>query len=261
MADISNVTILSTIKNWFKTGSIPTQTQFWAVFDSFWHKSESIPTSSVKDLDQLLDGKADSEALDSHTEDTNAHKNLFDAKVDVVDGKELSSNDYVDGDKEKLDAISVIKFIADTDDNIIEATKIDDKITFIGATVSPDKNEIIIGNPFKDVTVTIGDGLIGTITTIGDNLKGKVVIDLTAVDDEILEPLSVIELCSIDFGEDEVKLPFALLSPATPISNFYIETNLSGVKALTTDYDKKTQKLLGIENFPATIAFYYNIIY
>ncbi|MGV1019288.1 hypothetical protein ACTS9V_06550 [Empedobacter falsenii] len=48
-----------TIKNWFKTGLKPTQTQFWATWDSFWHKDEKLPISSVDKLGDLLDRKAE----------------------------------------------------------------------------------------------------------------------------------------------------------------------------------------------------------
>lgn len=53
------VVALSTIKNWFKTNLIPTQSQFWDVFDSYFHKSEGIPAASVNGLDTLLQSKAD----------------------------------------------------------------------------------------------------------------------------------------------------------------------------------------------------------
>ena len=54
-------TPLNTIKNWFKTGLKPTQSQFWATWDSFWHKNETIPVNSVENLQESLDEKLDSE--------------------------------------------------------------------------------------------------------------------------------------------------------------------------------------------------------
>lgn len=53
------ITDITTIKNWFKTGLKPTQTQFWSTWDSFWHKSESLPISSISGLGALIDGKAE----------------------------------------------------------------------------------------------------------------------------------------------------------------------------------------------------------
>lgn len=63
---VVNYTDKTTIKNWFKTGLKPTQTQFWSTWDSFWHKSESLPISSISGLGNLLDGKAETEH--THTE-------------------------------------------------------------------------------------------------------------------------------------------------------------------------------------------------
>ena len=59
-------TTLSTIKNWFKTGLKPTQLQFWAVFDSFFHKDEKIPVSSIEYLQNYLNAKAEKEAFEVH---------------------------------------------------------------------------------------------------------------------------------------------------------------------------------------------------
>lgn len=63
---VVNYTDKTTIKNWFKTGLKPTQKQFWSTGDSFWHKSESLPISSISGLGNLLDGKAETEH--THTE-------------------------------------------------------------------------------------------------------------------------------------------------------------------------------------------------
>src|SRR5690606_19296450 len=56
-------TPLNTIKNWFKTNLYPTQAQFWATWDSFWHKDESIPQEKIEGLQDALDDKVDIEAL------------------------------------------------------------------------------------------------------------------------------------------------------------------------------------------------------
>lgn len=56
-------TPLITIKNWFKTGLKPTQAQFWATWDSFWHKDDKIPSATIDGLQVLLDGKMDKKAI------------------------------------------------------------------------------------------------------------------------------------------------------------------------------------------------------
>src|SRR5690554_3023322 len=57
------ITALNTIKNWFKTGLKPTQAQFWATWDSFWHKDQSIPQANITNLEQDLLLKQDKEGL------------------------------------------------------------------------------------------------------------------------------------------------------------------------------------------------------
>ncbi|MFH6956775.1 hypothetical protein ACHRV1_05160 [Flavobacterium aquidurense] len=64
---------LNTIKQWFKTGLKPTQTQFWDTWDSFRHKFDKIPVKEVEGLDELLLSKADKTVLDHHLADKNAH--------------------------------------------------------------------------------------------------------------------------------------------------------------------------------------------
>lgn len=51
------------LQNWFVTGAKPTQEQFWAWMESYWHKSESIPTEKILGLSEVLTNKADIEML------------------------------------------------------------------------------------------------------------------------------------------------------------------------------------------------------
>jgi hypothetical protein len=72
------MTAIETLKQWFSNLKKPTQEQFWAWLDSFWHKSEKIPMASVEGLDKLVEGTASVEQLNNHLNDTQAHKILFD---------------------------------------------------------------------------------------------------------------------------------------------------------------------------------------
>lgn len=56
---------LTTLKSWFETGDKPTQAQFWDWLDSFFHKEEQLPISSVQGLSTALNSKADAAALDA----------------------------------------------------------------------------------------------------------------------------------------------------------------------------------------------------
>lgn len=72
----------NTIKNWFRTNLKPTQSQFWATWDSFWHKDEKIPITAIDDIENILADKADSEVLTNHLTNATAHADLFTAKED-----------------------------------------------------------------------------------------------------------------------------------------------------------------------------------
>lgn len=56
-------TNINTIKNWFKTGLKPTQAQFWATWDSFWHKDDTIPQTAITNLEATLNAKAETGQL------------------------------------------------------------------------------------------------------------------------------------------------------------------------------------------------------
>lgn len=48
----------TTLKSWFQRGKKPTASQFAALIDSFWHKDDKIPQSSVNGLSAALAAKA-----------------------------------------------------------------------------------------------------------------------------------------------------------------------------------------------------------
>ncbi len=88
-------TALNTIKSWFKTGDKPTQAQFWATWDSFFHKAEKVPAESIDGLQGLLDEKADAEALANFSI-------LLDGKSDKDHNHAISN---IEGLNEVLDVI------------------------------------------------------------------------------------------------------------------------------------------------------------
>lgn len=63
MADVNNnaqqrLADRNTIKQWFKRGLKPLQEHFWTWIDSFWHKSDKLPISSIQNLGATLDNKS-----------------------------------------------------------------------------------------------------------------------------------------------------------------------------------------------------------
>jgi hypothetical protein len=75
-------TNINTILGWFTTGKKPTQKQFWASWQSFWHKDEAIPQNSITNLVSALDAKAEKSQFDAHKIDKTAHADLFETKED-----------------------------------------------------------------------------------------------------------------------------------------------------------------------------------
>lgn len=58
------ITTRDIIKTWFETGDYPTEEQFWATWDSYWHKLDTITMQDVQGLLQVLQSKADRGAYD-----------------------------------------------------------------------------------------------------------------------------------------------------------------------------------------------------
>ena len=102
------MTAIQTLKQWFSNFKKPTQEQFWAWIDSFWHKSEKIPMTSIEGLESAIQGTASAEQLRNHLTDSQAHKELLDNKVDKVPGKILSSNDFTNELRKKLEGLQQV---------------------------------------------------------------------------------------------------------------------------------------------------------
>ena len=102
------MTAIQTLKQWFSNFKKPTQEQFWAWMDSFWHKSEKIPMDSIEGLGNVIQGTVSVEQFRNHLTDSQAHKELFDSKVDKVPGKKLSTEDFTTELRKKLEALQQV---------------------------------------------------------------------------------------------------------------------------------------------------------
>lgn len=52
MAD--NVSTRKELKSWFSNGNKPNENHFAAIFDSYVHKTDTIPADRIEDFDQIL---------------------------------------------------------------------------------------------------------------------------------------------------------------------------------------------------------------
>jgi hypothetical protein len=80
----------ATLQSWFKKGLKPLQQQFYDWMDSFWHKDESIPISSVTNLQTTLNslgvgGAAIWGGITGTLANQTDLKNALDAKAAVLD--------------------------------------------------------------------------------------------------------------------------------------------------------------------------------
>lgn len=102
------MTAITTLYKWFSDLMKPTGAQFKALIDSFWHKAEKIPISSIEGLDKLIEGTASDRQLQNHINDTHAHKELLDKKVDKVPGKKLTTEDFTTELRQKLEGLQQV---------------------------------------------------------------------------------------------------------------------------------------------------------
>ncbi|OVE55595.1 hypothetical protein [Chryseobacterium mucoviscidosis] len=105
-------TPLNTILYWFQTGKTPTEEEFAASWSSFFHKSESIPLSSIEGLSALFHQTASLEAFNSHLNSSNAHENSL-AKLDASN----LSSENVQNWKNKLNVNQLPSNIATIDNS------------------------------------------------------------------------------------------------------------------------------------------------
>lgn len=97
----------NTIKNWFLTGLKPTQEQFHAWIDSYWHKSEKIPITSIESIESILNEKADAEALENHKNDSDAHPELLEKARFVKSGDFTIYKHPTNNDPEKKSTLEI----------------------------------------------------------------------------------------------------------------------------------------------------------
>ncbi|MFE3849073.1 hypothetical protein ACFX5D_13960 [Flavobacterium sp. LB3P45] len=197
----------NTLKNWFKTGLKPTQAQFWALFDSYFHKDEKIPITAIDDIENILADKADAEVLAHHLTDETAHADLFLGKEDkskrgsalgyapLNEFSKLASeylnivNDLVTGGATALASAETVKtlktqinsintILTSNDVNLDNVQELVDAIKTVQTSLSTILvNDLTTGGTTKALTAEMGKilkGLIDSLTTVVGNKVDKV---------------------------------------------------------------------------------------
>jgi hypothetical protein len=208
-------TLKDTIKSWFETDDTPTQAQFWAWMDSFWHKDEKIPIDAIEDIEGILDAKADAEALTNHLDDEAAHTALFEAKENtenkgVADGyaplNELAKiaavylnivDDLTTGGSDALASAETVK----------QLKGLIDGINVLLGSDNVDLNSVQeLVDAIETVQISLSTILINDLTTGGTTKaltaeQGKVLKAL--IDDFEVLPPTLQEVLDRVFGEDQ----------------------------------------------------------
>ena len=164
----------------------PAQEHFRALIDSFYHKNEPIPMSSIDGLSKAIEDTVSAKQLLNHLNDTNAHRNLFDKKVDKEEGKGLSSNDFTNQHKQKLEELQptdvsgllpkggyegTAQDLANKIENATKSTFLTDNL-ILQQTVIPNSNKGLSAHCFLKELVTKGTYYLGMKV---ENKEAKIV--------------------------------------------------------------------------------------
>lgn len=252
---ISNYTDKTTIKNWFKTGLKPTQTQFWSTWDSFWHKSESLPISSISGLGTLIDGKAEIEH--THTQyATNDASSLTDDNVLSWQQKlGVDDLDYVEIPTENATENSHPYVVVINDEGKSAKRNANDfgKVDTVNE-IEPDENKNVniglkevLSIDNEDLSQSINVSTLKTTSNLEEDVYknrptsltlGYSITGFTTIDDVKYTTDGSI----IDFSDNRTGRSLMLVSDTLKYQNvtLILPTEKSGVLALTSDIKIKT---------------------
>lgn len=167
------ITDKNTIYSWFQTDDFPTEAQFRATWDSFWHKSESIPMSQITGLNQLFQQTATVAQLNNkaNVDGSNIDVSAYQEKLNITNliatAKEEVKNELLNGAPEAFDTL---KEISDwiSDDETAEAAILQAIQNEATARTNADNQKLDKGNytgTAQDLKTEIGGKLTKPTTT------------------------------------------------------------------------------------------------
>lgn len=179
----------NTIKNWFRTGLKPTQAQFWAWMDSYWHKDEKIPITAIDDIENILAAKMDTQALAGY--ELKSQKGVASGYAPLNEFVKLSNeyltivNDFVTGGATALASAETVKvlksqidginaLLASDNINLDTVQEIVDAIEVIQGSLGLILvNDLTTGGTTKALTAEMGKTLKGIIDSLDGNVVHK----------------------------------------------------------------------------------------
>lgn len=147
----------NTTKQWFKNKLKPTQAQFWAWMDSYWHKDEKIPVSSISGLEKLLNSVATVGQIEA-----------------ILESVPTTRTGLMNGDKIELTAHESVKYVLPAGAKLYA-------IEFVS------KGFLKIGTASDSEDIGDMNGSVGDILNMG--LLSVVEVWLTGSEDMAIEPI------------------------------------------------------------------------
>ncbi|BFM42663.1 hypothetical protein CFS9_13040 [Flavobacterium sp. CFS9] len=157
-----------TVKQWFKTGLKPTESQFYQFFDSIWWKEEKIPANKIENLQEILDDKADFDWVQNslvQAKDRASHTGTqlsstisnFNESVNALLAVFKAEN-YLDATSSIQGQINAINNLLSSDDvNLDQLQEIVDYIKSIQANIDTLLvNDLVTGGTLKALTAEMG---------------------------------------------------------------------------------------------------------
>lgn len=176
-------TAINTIKEWFKTGKYPTQSQFWNWLDSFWHKDDVIPISQINNLETLLDGKANIDALINKA-DLGDDGKILPEQIPVIaseDNRLVSGGIFWTGQNYDycVNAIYIL--------NGLLFNVEDEEVSLVAADEVHNRFDVVLGNDVGNIIVKTGVAEENPIIpTVNDN---EIILGVVLVHAGTTEPL------------------------------------------------------------------------
>lgn len=147
----------NTLKTWFSYLKKPTEAQFWAWIDAFWHRDEPIPPTAIDGLDGILNKKAD---LIDNLIPQEQIPHLPDSKVDISEASEFAQvgNTQKTFNKNVSNDLSELK--TDFQTEVIRNNSQDQLIASLQSAIS------LLNSWKSSLTSADSDNIVNTLTEL-----------------------------------------------------------------------------------------------
>jgi hypothetical protein len=120
----------NTLKQWFVKGARPTAEQFASWIDSYFHKSEKIPATTIEGFQEALDAKADKQALETVSKlqqelraDFNSSTNMMNAAAAAAYDAQAAANEAAQAAQEATQVAADVSEVAKEEITIMQALR------------------------------------------------------------------------------------------------------------------------------------------